>query len=380
MRRDPHVVAVVVADQAPIFETAVPLSVFGVDRSDTGGPTYTVVPISADDRDAMSTGGIALGQLRKLEDAAEAGIVIVPTWRDPHDPPPERLLQVLRACYDDGATVVGLCLGAFVLAAAGLLDGRRATTHWVWAGLFSERFPQVRLDPAVLYVDEGQVITSAGTAAGLDACLHLVRRERGARAAAAIARRMVVPPHRPGGQAQFIDSMELDHVIQSPLVDLLAWMAANLDREITVDQLAARLNVSRRTFDRQFRAATGASPLRWLLHQRVIAAQQLLETTDLPIDEVARNVGFTNAISMRPHFHRTIGISPLQYRQAFGGRGRTSPRVASREDPAALRTESGRLARQFRTGPGPAAGGESLIPGCAGACRAARLAGHVRPR
>jgi transcriptional regulator GlxA family with amidase domain len=319
MPRNPDVVAVVVTHGAPLFETAVPLSVFGVDRSDTGGPAYTVVPVSADDRDAISTGGIALSRLRRLEETQQAGIVIVPTWRNPRDPPPERLLHALRACYDDGAIVVGLCLGAFVLAAAGLLDGRRATTHWVWAGLFSERFPQVRLDPAVLYVDEGQVITSAGTAAGLDACLHLVRRERGARAAAAIARRMVVSPHRAGGQAQFIDSMELEHVTPGPLGDLLAWMVANLDRDITVEQLAARLNVSRRTFDRQFHAVTGTSPLRWLLHQRVIAAQQLLESTDLPIDEVARSVGFGSAISMRPHFHRTVGISPLQYRQAFRG-------------------------------------------------------------
>jgi transcriptional regulator GlxA family with amidase domain len=319
MSRNPNVVAVVVADGAPIFETAVPLSVFGVDRSDTGVPPYTVVPVSADDREAVSTGGIALGRLRRLEEADQAGIVIVPTWRDPRQPPPERLLHALRACHDDGAIVVGLCLGAFVLAAAGLLDGRRATTHWVWAGLFSERFPRVRFDPTVLYVDEGRVITSAGSAAGLDACLHLVRRENGARAAAAIARRMVVPPHRAGGQAQFIDSMELGHVAAGPLGELLAWMVAHLDQDIAVEQLAARLNVSRRTLDRQFRAVTGTSPLRWLLHQRVIAAQQLLETTDLSIDEVARKAGFAGAVSMRPHFHRTVGISPLQYRQAFRG-------------------------------------------------------------
>jgi transcriptional regulator GlxA family with amidase domain len=317
MTRNPDLVAVVVANGAPIFETAVPLSVFGVDRTDTGGPAYSVLPVSADGQDAISTGGIALGRLRGLEEADQAGVVIVPTWPSPLDPPPERLVQALRACHSDGAIVVGLCLGAFVLAAAGLLDGRRATTHWAWAGVFSQRFPEVRLDPAVLYVDEGQVITSAGTAAGLDACLHLVRRERGARAAAAIARRMVVPPHRSGGQAQFIDSMDLGHVTAGPLGELLAWMVANLDQDITVEQLAARLNVSRRTFDRQFREVTGASPLRWLLHQRVIAAQQLLETTDLPVDHVARHVGFTSAISMRPHFHRTVGVSPAQYRQAF---------------------------------------------------------------
>jgi transcriptional regulator GlxA family with amidase domain len=264
---------------------------------------------------------VLLGQLQPLDAAGAAGVIIVPAWRAPFEPPPQRLLQVLRDAYEDGAIVAGLCIGAFVLAAAGLLDGRRATTHWLWAPLFRERFPAVEFDPAVLYVDEGRLITSAGTAAGLDACLHLVRRERGARAAAAVARRMVVAPHRAGGQAQFVDSMEISQNTEGPMGELMAWAVAHLNEEITVARLAARLNVSRRTFDRQFRGVTGESPLRWLVHQRIIAAQQLLETTRLTIDAVARNVGFASAISMRPHFRNQVGVSPQQYRQAFGGDG-----------------------------------------------------------
>lgn len=318
MKRDPRVVAVFVADGAPIFETAVPLSVFGVDRRDTGGPSYSVLPVAADDMPAASTGGVVLGRLQPLSATAGAGIVVVPSWRDPRERPPARVLDALRDAYDDGAIVAGLCLGAFVLAAAGLLDGKRATTHWHWASLFRKEFPQVDLDPAVLYVDEGRIITSAGTAAGLDACLHLVRRESGPHAAAAIARRMVVPPHRAGGQAQFIDSMEPGHPDGGPLGELLAWLTANLDRAITVDQMAARVSVSRRTFDRQFRAVTGTSPLRWLLHQRILAAQQLLETTNLPVDHVARSVGFADAVALRPHFRRAVGVSPVGYRQSFG--------------------------------------------------------------
>ena len=318
MARNPSIVAVVVTDGAPLFETSVPLSVFGIDRSDTGGPAYTVIPIAADRRNATTTAGVVLGRLRPLSAMDEAGMVIVPTWRHPAEPAPPRLLDALRRAHQDGAIVVGLCLGAFVLAAAGLLDGRRATTHWRWTGLFQEKFPQVRLDPSVLYVDEGKVITSAGTAAGLDACLHLLRRERGAREAAAVARRMVVSPHRAGGQAQFIDSMGLGRATEGPMGELLAWAIRHLDKQITVEQMARRLNTSRRSFDRQFRAVAGVSPLQWLLHQRVLAAQQLLETTDLGIDAVAHKVGFATAVSLRPHFRRTVGVSPQQYRQAFG--------------------------------------------------------------
>lgn len=319
MRRDPAIVAVVIADQAPLFEMSIPLSVFGIDRRDTGGPDYTVVPVAADGR-ASTTGGMRLSQLRPLSALDEAGIVIVPTWRHPADPVPARLLDALRRAHQEGAILVGLCLGAFVLAAAGLLDGRRATTHWHWAGLFQDTFPQVKVDPSVLYVDEGQVLTSAGTAAGLDACLHLLRRERGAGPAAAVARRMVVSPHRTGGQAQFIDSMGLGHTTGGPMGELLAWAIGHLDRQITVAEMTRRLSTSRRTFDRQFRAVTGASPLQWLVHQRVLAAQQLLETSDLTVDAVAHQVGFATAVSLRPHFKRIVGVSPQQYRQAFGVR------------------------------------------------------------
>ena len=310
-------VAVVVSDGSPLFETAVPLSVFGVDRIDTGGPDYSVLAVAAEPGSVSTTGGLALGALQPLAAMDRAGVVVVPSWRDPREEPPAPLLEALRRAHDDGAIILGLCLGAFVVAATGLLDDRRATTHWRWAELFRDRFPRVDLDPAVLYVDEGQLITSAGTAAGIDACLHLVRRERGATAAAAVARRMVVPPHRSGGQAQFIDAMEVGHAAGGPMSELLAWGVAHLGEDITVDQMARKVHMSRRTFDRQFRALVGSSPLQWLLHQRIVAAQQLLESTRLPVDAVAQKVGFATAISLRPHFHRLVGVSPQRYRQAF---------------------------------------------------------------
>ncbi len=317
-------VAVVVSDGAPLFETSVPLSVFGVDRSDTGGPRYQVVAVTADSGAIQTTGGLQLSGLQPLKAARRAGIVIVPSWRDLEDPPPPPLLEELRLAYREGATVVGLCLGAFVLAAAGLLDHRRATTHWHWALLFAQLYPLVELDAAALYVDEGQIITSAGTAAGLDACLHLLRREHGAAAAAAVARRMVAAPHRAGGQAQFAPTIEIGSRGSSgdgEIGELLYWMTGHLGQQISVAAMARRLNTSRRTFDRAFRGATGASPLQWLLRERVMAAQQLLETSDLSVEAIAFAVGFGGVLSLRTHFKRLVGVTPQGYRQAFGQAG-----------------------------------------------------------
>ncbi|GAB2471948.1 GlxA family transcriptional regulator [Xylanimonas ulmi] len=318
MRRDPRTVAVVVSDGAPLFETAIPLSVFGVDRTDSGGPRYRVVAVAADDdaETPTTTAGIGLGNLHRVDAIDGAGIVVVPTWSDPDRTPPASLTAALRRAHDDGATIVGLCLGAFVLAAAGLLDGRRATTHWRWAALLREKYPAVDVDVNVLYVDEDTVVTSAGTAAGIDACLALVRRLDGAHAAGAVARRMVVSPHRAGGQAQFVDIMP-PRPRDDTIGALLDWALANLHHPLTVDQLAARLNTSRRTLDRHFRAATGTSPLQWLLHQRILAAQRLLETTTLPVEHVAAAVGFSSAIALRPHFRQIVGVSPRQYRESF---------------------------------------------------------------
>lgn len=314
--RDPLTVAVILFDRSPLFETSVPLSVFGADRSDTGAPTFDVRAVGGDEGPITTTAGVVLHAPHSLDAIEEAGTVIVPSWRLSDERPPEPVLDALRAAHAGGATVVGLCRGAFVLAAAGLLDGRRAATHWYFAPALAAAYPRVRVDASVLYVDEGSIVTSAGTAAGIDACLHLVRRRFGAQAAAAIARRMVVPPQRTGGQAQYIEHA----VPQVPdsLSDVLSHAIRNLhDPDLDVNALAARALMSRRSFDRRFRELTGTSPLQWLLAQRIMQAQRLLETTDLGIDAVARQVGFASGVALRPHFRRVVGVAPQTYRDTF---------------------------------------------------------------
>ncbi len=310
-------VAVLMFDRAPLFEMSVPLSVFGVDRSDTGAPRFRLLAVAGESGPLRTTGGVEISAPHRLRSVARADVVVVPTWRDPGVHPPDPVLAALRRAHARGALVVGLCLGAFVLAAAGLLDGRRAATHWRYADLLAERYPHVSVDATVLYVDDGDVVTSAGTAAGLDACLHVVRREFGAQAAAAIARRMVVPPHRRGGQAQYVERPVPADAERDRFADVLAYAEANLDRDLDVDALAARALMSRRTFDRRFRETTGSSALQWLLAQRVLRAQQLLETTDLPVDDVARRCGFASAVALRPHFRRAVGVAPRDYRATF---------------------------------------------------------------
>jgi transcriptional regulator GlxA family with amidase domain len=207
-----------------------------------------------------------------------------------------------------------------VLAHAGLLDGRRATTHWMYSRQFAEMFPRVRLDPGVLYVDEGSILTSAGTAAGIDLCLHMVRSDHGAAVANLYARRMVVPPHRDGGQAQFVEAPVPAAAGDGRLEDTMEWALRHLNRPLTVDELAARASMSPRTFARRFRAAAGTTPLRWLLLQRIAAAQRLLETTDLAIDCVAEESGLGSAANLRLHFRRERRTSPSAYRRTFSGR------------------------------------------------------------
>jgi transcriptional regulator GlxA family with amidase domain len=237
----------------------------------------------------------------------------------PYDPPPPDVLDALRAAADRGARVVSVCTGAFALAAAGLLDGRRATTHWADAGELARRHPEVAVDPDVLYVDEGAVLTSAGVAAGIDLCLHLVRRDHGAAAAARIARRMVVAPHREGGQAQF-----LHRPLPPPGTGLsatCAWAVERLAEPLTVADLARHAGWAPRTFARRFVAETGTTPLRWLAAQRLLEARRLLEATDLPVDLVAERCGLGTAANLRLHLARDAGMTPTAYRRAYRGRG-----------------------------------------------------------
>jgi AraC family transcriptional activator FtrA len=247
-----------------------------------------------------------------------AALVAVPATCVRNDYPPA-VLDALRRAAERGSTLLSVCSGAFVLGAAGLLDGRRCTTHWRFATEFAERFPKALLDPDVLFVDDGDIVTSAGTAAGIDACLHLVRRELGSGVATAIARRMVVPPQRDGGQRQFVE-LPIPGCECDSLEPVLTWMLEHLTAEHTVADLAHRANMSERTFARRFVAETGTTPHRWLTMQRVLHAQRLLEETQLGVDEVARLCGFGSAALLRHHFRRIVGVAPADYRRTFAHR------------------------------------------------------------
>lgn len=316
MRHKPRV-AIVALDQAPPFHLGVPCGVFG---ETAGGDALFDVRVCAGEPGELRTpAGFGISTRHGLGGLDDADVVVVPTWRDPHAPAPAPLLGALRRAHRRGAIVVGLCVGAYALGDAGLLDGRRATTHWSWTGLFAERFPRVRVDPNVLYVDEGQVLTSAGTAAGIDCCLHLVRRLHGAEAANRIARRLVVPPHRQGSQAQYIEQPVLARGEEGPLGRTLAWAMQHLDRPHSLDALAARAAMSRRTFTRRFRQHTGTTVGPWLVAQRLALAQRLLETTDHSIGRIAERTGFGTPLSLRQHFAAALHTTPSRYRREFRG-------------------------------------------------------------
>ena len=315
-----HTVAVVVYDRVAVFEMGVPCEVFGIDRSAMGLPNYRVLVCAAEPGPLTTAMGYGIQPLHGLRSMSQADTIVVPSWRDVRETPPEPLLRALRSAYRRGARIASLCAGAFVLAHAGLLDGRRATTHWMYSDALAARFPQVDVDPTVLYVDEGSILTSAGTASGIDLCLHMVRKDHGAEVANAFARRMVVPPHRDGGQAQFVLTPMAAPSDGNHLAATLEWALEHLDEPLTVEQLAAHAHRSPRTFARHFRAETGTTPLRWLLAQRIVAAQRMLETTDEPVAEVAIGCGFGSSAALRMHFGRVLGTSPASYRRTFRAR------------------------------------------------------------
>jgi transcriptional regulator GlxA family with amidase domain len=282
-------------------------------------PGVDVRVVSGEPVAALSGGGLDCPVPYDLAAVRTADLVIVPNWRDPAEPPPPPMLEALRTAHAAGARIAGLCSGAFVVAAAGLLDDRPATTHWALAGLLARMFPKVDVRPAMLYVDDGDVLTAGGGAAGMDLGLHLLRAQYGADVANRLARYMVVPPHRPGDQAQYVET-PLPVLDQSdPVGETLSWALGHLDQALPVGQLARRAQMSRRNFDRRFREITGAAPATWLTHQRVLHAQRLLESTGLPVEEVARQCGFSSAAALRPHFRRFVGTIPSIYRAAFAG-------------------------------------------------------------
>jgi AraC family transcriptional regulator, transcriptional activator FtrA len=312
-------VAAVVLDGFAPFEFGVLCEVFGVDRADDGVPPIDFRVCGERPGEPIRTDvGASLIPEHGLDALTDADLIAVGAAKIRDEYPP-RVLEALRAAHARGTTLLSVCSGAFVLGAAGLLDDRRCTTHWHHTAKLAERFPDAKVDPDVLFVDEGDIVTSAGTAAGIDACLHVVRREFGAAVTATIARRMVVAPQREGGQRQFVELPAPPNQADS-LQPLLAWLQDRLDQEHTIASLAERATMSERTFARRFAAETGTTPHRWLTTQRVLRARQLLEETQLTVEDVAHRSGFGTAALLRHHCTTVVGVPPKDYRRSFSHR------------------------------------------------------------
>lgn len=308
-------VAVLLWDGVAPFEFGVLCEAFGIDRTEDGVPRLDFSICAPEPGPVRTTLGFTIDVPHGLERLEQADLIGVPAMRPGADLPPG-VAEALRRAHARGARLVSVCSGSFALAAAGLLDGLEATTHWKYTDELGARFPEVKVVPEVLYVDSGQIVTSAGTAAGIDACLHIWRQEYGAAVASAVARRMVVPPQRDGGQAQFIARAVPDCEAET-LGPVLGWIAGNLAEELDVESLARRSLMSPRTFARRFRAETGTTPHAWVTKQRVLRAEELLEQTDRSVEWIARDVGFGNAAALRHHFLKVRGLSPQAYRRRF---------------------------------------------------------------
>ena len=309
-------VVAVVGERVAAFELGIVCQVFGLNRTDDHLPAYDFAVCGAEPGEVPTTSGFPV-RVEGMDRVADADLVTVPAWPTLDARIDPALLDALRAAADRGARLLSVCSGAFALAAAGLLDNRRAATHWQFADLLARRYPSVRVDREVLYVADGPILTSAGAAAGIDACLHLIRETHGTHTANELARRMVTPPHRDGGQAQFVDHPVPPVASDAVLADLLDWMAAHLREPLPVARLATRAVMSERTFVRRFRATTGTTPHRWLLDQRLRRAEELLESTDLAVDRVAAESGFGAGDTLRHHFTARRGVSPAAYRRTF---------------------------------------------------------------
>lgn len=309
-------VACIAVPQMAPFEFGVICEVFGIDRTEQGGPTFDFHVVAAEPGPIPTKLGFDVVVHEDLEFARHADLVAVPAALI-DTPPDERVLEVIREAVARGAWVLSVCSGAFTLGHAGVLDGRRATTHWMYTDKMAAMFPKTEVDPDVLFVQDDKVVTGAGTAAGIDAALHIVRTELGASAANIVARRMVVPPQRDGGQSQFIQT-PVPECHSDSFAKVTEWMLEHLDQELTVDLLARKALMSPRTFARRFRAETGTTPNAWLNRQRLLRAQQLLEETSLTLEEIARETGFGAAAVMRHHFLKVLQTTPTQYRRLFG--------------------------------------------------------------
>ncbi len=313
-------VSVILVEPVSVFEFGVAVEVFGLDRTEDGVPRFDFRVCAERPGGPLATtttSALTVSATHGLDTVVGSDLVIVAaTPARAGSEYPAAVLDVLRRAHAAGSTLLSLCSGSFVLGAAGLLDGRPCTTHWRHVAAMQQEFPLARLDPRALFVDDGDIITSAGTAAGIDACLHLVRRELGTAVATRIARLMVVPPQRDGGQQQFVET-PIPTSTAASLAPVLAWVLDHLADQHTASSLARRAATSDRTFARRFSAETGTTPHRWLVQQRILAARSLLEESDLGVEQIAARVGFNSAVVLREHFRREIGLAPVDYRRRF---------------------------------------------------------------
>ncbi len=314
-----HVVAAVAYDRLCTFEFGCTVELFALPRPELDVPWYEFAVCAAERGPIRATGGIAVQVSHSLRLLERADTIVIPGWRDADEAPPPELLRKLRHAYDRGARLCSICSGVFVLAAAGVLAGKRATTHWKYVDRLAARYPDIRVEANALYVDEGKILTSAGSAAGLDMLIHLVRKDFGPRVANQVAQRLVIPPHRQGGQAQFVPRpVAADE--RGRLARLLDWIRAHLSREHTIESLAERAAMSPRTLQREFKSATGLAPYAWIVRERIERAKELLETGRLPAQRIAERVGMGSAESLRHHFRLRVGTTPAQYRARFSRR------------------------------------------------------------
>jgi len=314
-----HIVAAVAYDRLCTFEFGCTVELFALPRPELDVPWYEFAVCAAERGPIRAAGGIAVQVPHSLRLLERADTIVIPGWRDADEAPPAQLLRKLRRAFDRGARLCSICSGVFVLAAAGVLSGKRATTHWKYVERLATRYPDISVAPNALYVDEGQILTAAGSAAGLDMLVHLVRKDFGPRVANQVAQRLVIPPHREGGQAQFVPRpVSVDE--RGRLAKLLDWIRAHLSAEHTIESLAEQAAMSPRTLQREFKSATGLAPYAWLVRERIERAKELLEMGRLPAQRIAERVGMGSAESLRHHFRARVGTTPAQYRARFSRR------------------------------------------------------------
>ncbi len=308
-------VAALAYDGLCTFEFGIVVELFGLPRREMKD-WYDFRVCGLERGPLRATGGLIVTPREGMAGLERADTIVIPGWRDRNEIPPRRLIDALKRAHRRGARLVSICSGVFVIAATGLLNGKRATTHWRYTEELARRYPEIQIEPDVLYVDEGSILTSAGSAAGIDLGLHIIRRDYGTQAANQVARRLVMPPHREGGQAQYIERPVGDE--GSPwLAKLLEWTERHLAEELTSDRLARQAHVSKRTLARRFVATTGTTPAEWVAGLRIARAKELLETTKLPVERVAERCGFGSAFALRHHFRKRLETSPTAYRARF---------------------------------------------------------------